>query len=134
VIEWLPQIRTVHVSCALASGALFLVRGGPLLIGRPPFDLRSLRGLSYVIDSLLLSAAIGTMTLLQAWPTQQAWLAVKLALVLGYIVLGSLALKRGRTPAIQRASFLAALAVYLSIVAVVRSHDPLGPLGYLGLR
>lgn len=133
MIDYLPQIRLLHISCAIASGALFLVRGLPVLLGLPPFDRRSLRRLSYGIDTVLLGAAIVLMVLLRAWPGTQHWVAVKLSLVVAYIVLGSLALKRGRTRAIRRAAFLSAVVVYLAIIAVARSHDPLGPLHALGV-
>lgn len=133
MFTWLPQVRLLHVSCVIASGCLFLLRGLPLLAGSAPFDPLRLRRLSYAVDSLLLAAAITLMIGLHAWPTTQAWIAVKLLLVLAYIVLGSLALKRGRTPAIRRACFIVAVAIYLSIVAIARGHDPLAPLRQIGV-
>jgi uncharacterized membrane protein SirB2 len=133
MIDYLPQVRMLHVSFAIASGVLFLVRGLPVLVGQPPFDRRRLRRLSYGIDTVLLGAAILLMVLLRAWPGTQPWVAVKLTLVLVYIVLGSLALKRGRTRAIRRAAFIAAVAIYLAIIAVARGHDPLAPLRFLGI-
>jgi uncharacterized membrane protein SirB2 len=133
MIEYLPQIRPLHIGCAVASGVLFLVRGLPVLVGLPPFDRRPLRRLSYAVDTVLLSAAIVLMVLLRAWPGTQPWVAVKLALVVAYIVLGSLALKRGRTRAIRRAAFIAAVVVYLCVIAVARGHDPLAPLRALGI-
>jgi len=133
IVEWVPQVRVVHVTCALASGGLFLLRGLPVLVGAAPFDLRILRKLSYALDTVLLAAALLLMVGLRAWPGSQPWVTVKLSLVLAYIVLGSLALKRGRTTAVRRVCFIAALAAYLAVIAVARSHDPLGPLRYLGI-
>ena len=48
-----------------------------------------------------------------------------------YIVLGSLALKRGRTVSIRRGCFVAAIAVFLFVYVIARTHDPLGPLRLL---
>ena len=45
-----------------------------------------------------------------------------------YIVLGSFALKRGRTRAVRIACWLAAIAVYGLIISVARAHHPLGLL------
>ena len=54
------------------------------------------------------------------------WLTVKVLLLVVYIVLGSFALKRGRTPRVRAWCYAAALVVYLFIVSVARAHDPLG--------
>jgi uncharacterized membrane protein SirB2 len=80
--------------------------------------------LSYSIDIVLLTAAM----MLRMYPFVHSWLTVKVVLLVVYIVLGSFALKRGRTRAVRASCFVAALLVYASIVAVARAHDPLGPL------
>jgi uncharacterized membrane protein SirB2 len=128
VIEFYPQIKLVHIACVVASGSLFAVRGLLVQAGSPFGNHALLRFPSYAIDTVLLTAAFMLMSLLQAWPGVQAWLTVKVLLVLVYIVLGSFALKRGRTPGVRRACFLAALAVFLFIVGIARRHDPLGVL------
>jgi uncharacterized membrane protein SirB2 len=52
-------------------------------------------------------------------------------LLLAYVVLGSLALKRGRSRGTRLACYLAALAVYLFIASVARTHDPRGIFAWL---
>jgi uncharacterized membrane protein SirB2 len=59
-------------------------------------------------------------------PVRDAWLGAKLVLLLVYIVLGSLALKRARSPRGRLASYLAALAMFLFIASVARAHHPFG--------
>lgn len=131
MIALLSPIRTLHIACVAASGALFLLRGLPLVVGRKPFDHRWLRRLSYAIDTVLLTAALALMALLQAWPGQQRWLTVKVLLVLAYIALGSLALRRGKGAGFRKACFLAAVAVFVFIVGIARRHDPWGWLSLL---
>jgi uncharacterized membrane protein SirB2 len=46
-------------------------------------------------------------------------------------VIGSFALKRGRTKTVRTACWIAALVVYLTIYRIARTHDPLGPLRLL---
>jgi uncharacterized membrane protein SirB2 len=46
-------------------------------------------------------------------------------------VLGTIALKRGRTPRERMLAYVAALAVFAFIVSVARAHDPLGALAAL---
>ncbi|MEM9209604.1 MAG: SirB2 family protein, partial [Pseudomonadota bacterium] len=60
------------------------------------------------------------------------WLWLKLALLPVYVVLGSFALKRGRTRVIRLATYLAALAVFLSMYSIARGQDPLAPVRLLG--
>jgi uncharacterized membrane protein SirB2 len=79
-----------------------------------------------VIDSLLLAAAIALTTIIHQYPFVQAWLTVKVVLLVVYIVLGVFALRRGRTRAIRAGFFAAAMIVFLFIVSVARAHDPLG--------
>jgi uncharacterized membrane protein SirB2 len=86
------------------------------------------RRLSYAIDTLLLAAGVTLWALLALNPLHDAWLGTKLALLLLYIGLGSLALKRGRTAAVRRATYAAALAVYLFMATVAVAHHPLGLL------
>jgi uncharacterized membrane protein SirB2 len=43
-----------------------------------------------------------------------------------YIVLGSIALKRGRTRRVRVAAFASALLAAAFLVSVARAHDPLG--------
>jgi len=128
LIEFYPELKQAHVSLVGASGALFALRGAAVLAGAAWAMRRPWRLLSYVIDTLLLCAGVTLWTLLHLDPVQSSWLGVKLALLVLYILLGSLALKRGRTPAVRRASFAAALVTFLFMVTVAVKHHPLGLL------
>lgn len=128
MIEFYPQIKFIHVAAVLASGAIFLLRGLAVQRnGRWPMTA-PVRWLSYGVDTLLLAAAILLLAILPGAAYANGWLAAKLILLVVYIVLGTLALKRGRTRGVRMAAFLAALAVYGSIIAIARLHHPLGPL------
>ena len=54
------------------------------------------------------------------------WLAVKVALIVVYVVLGTLALKRARTPRARKWCYVAALLVFFAIYSTARAHHPLG--------
>lgn len=123
-----PWIKSAHVGLVICSGTLFAVRGLAVLTRQPWPMRRGWRFLSYGIDTLLLSAGVLLWTILQLNPVRDGWLGVKLLLLLGYIVLGSLALKRGRTPQLRALSFAAACAVYLFMASVAAGHHPLGAL------
>ena len=123
---WYLQILWTHIGCVIASGSLFFTRGCMMLAGLPAAHHVALRRVSVVIDSLLLIAAIALTTIIHQYPFVQAWLTVKVVLLVVYIVLGVFALRRGRTRAIRGACFIAAMAVFLFIVSVARAHNPWG--------
>jgi uncharacterized membrane protein SirB2 len=87
-----------------------------------------LRYLSYTIDTVLLTAALMLLTALKLNPFVVPWLSVKLALLVVYVVLGSLALKRARTRRSRAAFYVAALATFGFMYFVARAHHPLGLL------
>ena len=127
MIEFYPQIKWVHVAAVLASGALFMVRGLALHAGAGWAMAAPLRYLSYSIDTVLLTAALMLATILHQYPFVHGWLTVKVMLLALYIVLGSFALKRGRTRRVRISCWIAALVVFALIVSVARAHHPLGP-------
>ena len=125
---WYAEIKQAHIGLVLASGLLFAVRGAAVLAGqcwamRPPW-----RWLSYGIDTLLLSAGVTLWFVLSLNPLNSPWLGTKLLLLVLYIGLGSLALKRAPTLAIRRLSYGAALGTYLFMASVAVAHHPLGVL------
>ena len=128
MIEFYPQVKLAHVAAVVASGALFFLRGAAVQLGAQWAMAAPLRYLSYTIDSVLLTAALMLATMLHQYPFADAWLTVKVLLLVVYIVLGVLALKRGRSPGIRLASWLGALATFGLIISVARAHDPLGAL------
>jgi uncharacterized membrane protein SirB2 len=85
-----------------------------------------LRYLTYTIDTVLLTAALMLVTILRQYPFVQAWLTVKVLLLVVYIVLGTFALKRAPTRQGRARFYFAALAVFLFIASVARAHHPLG--------
>lgn len=124
-------ILQLHVGSVILSGSLFFARGLMRLRGLALANHRALRILSYLIDTVLLGAAILLTLIVRQYPMANAWLTVKVGLLLVYIVLGSLALKRARTGHVRLAAFVAALATYGFIVSVAVTQNPLGLLGVL---
>ncbi len=128
---WYLQILWTHVGCVIASGSLFFARGCLMLAGSPLANHRALRRLSYAIDTTLLAAAVLLTMIIHQYPFVQAWLTTKVLLLVVYIALGVLALRRGRTRRSRAAFFVAALAVFLFIVGVAVAHSPLGVFAFL---
>lgn len=126
-----PQIKQAHIVLVGCSGALFAARGaGVVWLGARWPTAAWARGLSVGIDTLLLAAGVMLWTLLGLHPVRDPWLGVKLLLLLAYIVVGSLALKRGRTARRRRLAFVAALGLYAFMASVALAHRPLGLLAW----
>jgi uncharacterized membrane protein SirB2 len=129
MIEFYAPLRALHIAAVIASGSLFLLRGLLARAGRGELALRPLpRVLSYVVDTVLLLSALALVMILPRATFVSGWLYVKLALLPVYIVLGWLALRCMAGSARQLASLAGALLAFGAMIAIARSHDPLGPL------
>jgi uncharacterized membrane protein SirB2 len=126
MIEFYPDIKWVHICAVIASGSLFALRGAGALAGARWPMWAPLRYVTYTIDTVLLTAALMLVTILHQYPFVQAWLTVKVLLLVVYIVLGSYALKRAHTRRARAFFYVGALAVFLCIASVARAHHPLG--------
>jgi len=124
--EFYPEIRLVHIVAVIASGCIFFVRGLAFFAGARWPKALPIRLLSYTVDTVLLTAALMLMTIVQQYPFVHAWLTVKVLLLIAYIALGFVAFWKGRTLTVRIACWLAALCVYGFIISVARAHDPLG--------
>jgi len=84
------------------------------------------RVLPHMVDSVLLITAILLTLLIDQYPFLQTWLTVKVLLLIAYIVLGTIALKRGKTKTVRTSAFLGALLLFGFIYSVARTHQPFG--------
>ena len=121
--DFYPQIKSAHMALVVASGTLFALRGAAVLAHQGWPLRKPWRVASVAIDTLLLAAGAMLWSLLALQPLRDGWLGSKLLLLIVYVVLGSLALKRA-----HRLAYVAAIACYLFMASVARSHDPLGAL------
>lgn len=127
-----PFAKAVHIGCAALSLAGFGVRGVLVLVGSPWGLTRFARVAPHVVDTVLLASAIGLAVFTGQYPFADGWLTAKLLALVLYIVLGSIALRRGtRPPAVRIAAFAGALATGGYIVSVALMRDPRGMLGWL---
>lgn len=113
----------IHVSTALLTLISFSLRGIWMLQESSLLTQRWVKIVPHVIDAILLVSALALMVQIHQYPGVQAWLTAKVVAVVVYIVLGSIALKRGRVKAMRATAWLGALAVYGYIVAVALTRD-----------
>ena len=127
LMAFYPQIKWVHVAAVCTSGAIFLLRGLLVQARRPALAMAApVRYLSYTVDTILLTAALMLLTILPHAMFANGWLTTKLILVVVYVVLGTFALRRGRTPHARAICYLAALLTFATIIGIALAHHPLG--------
>lgn len=119
-------VRALHVGCAALSIAGFVARGALMLAGSPLLQRRFVRVAPHVVDTLLLASALWLAWFLGQMPFVHGWITAKVLALVAYIVLGMVALRRGRTQASRATAFAAALATagYIVWVALTRDATP----------
>jgi uncharacterized membrane protein SirB2 len=117
--------KFVHVGCVAASYALFFVRGIWMMREPALLQRRWVKVVPHLVDTLLLASAIALAVMSKQYPLANGWLTAKVVGLFIYIGLGSVALKRGKTRRMRVAAWLAAQAVFLYIVAVALTRNPL---------
>jgi uncharacterized membrane protein SirB2 len=127
------SLKLVHVCCAFISVGGFVLRGSWMLTGNPLLRRRLTRVLPHVIDTLLLSSAIGMLLVWGVSPFQLDWLSAKLVALLVYIGLGMVALRFGRTRRHRATALLLALCSAVYMFSVAYTKNSLGPLGLFGV-
>jgi uncharacterized membrane protein SirB2 len=118
-------LKHLHVTCVVLSGLGFGLRGWWMLRESPLRQHRLARILPHVVDTLLLGSALTLAWWSGQYPFAQGWLTAKLFGLLAYILLGSMALKRGKTRQSRAGYFGLALLAYAYIVSVALTRNPL---------
>lgn len=120
-------IKHIHLSCVALSISFFITRGIWMLRESPKLQQRWVKIAPHIIDTLLLSSALTLAWMSNQWPFVQPWLTAKALGLIAYILLGTIALKRGKTRQTRLTAWLMALVVaaYIITVAITRNPIPL---------
>lgn len=111
-------LKHLHMSFAALSGALFFIRG-ILMLRRPdsvPAPKTMLDRSSHIIDTVLLASALTMVVWSAQYPFVLPWLTAKVIAVVAYIIVGAVALKRGKTKGVRAGAFIAALLIFGYII------------------
>lgn len=123
-------LKAIHVTTATLSIAGFTLRYGWMIAGSTLLHSRAAKVLPHIVDTLLLASAISLAVQAGVAPWTVGWLGFKVIALLVYIVLGAIALKRGRTRGLRIAAGAAAIVLFATIVWVARykSLPVIGPI------
>ena len=125
MIEY-ASLKALHAGCAYLSITGFVARYLMMLAGSELLRARVVRVLPHVVDTVLLVSAIALAWQLSASPLRDAWLAAKIGALLGYIVIGAVALRYGRSRRLRAVSGIVAIAIFAFIVSVARTKSAWG--------
>jgi uncharacterized membrane protein SirB2 len=124
VEEFYLDIRNVHITSALLSGAIFLARSLAYnLLGAAWAMAFVLRTIVWAVDSTLLTAAFMLMTITSQAPFVDSWLTVKVLLLTVYVVLAWTAF-RASSKRKRMAATVAAAAIFAMVYSIARTHNP----------
>lgn len=124
-------IKHLHVTCVVISIASFFLRGLLMMADSPILRRPWLRWAPHANDALLLAAAITLSAMSGQYPLVEPWLTAKIFGLIAYIILGSIALKAGRTRQARVLAWVAALATFGYVVSVALTRNPAGYLAWL---
>ena len=125
-------LKLVHVTTVAISGAGFFARGIGMLLDGAWMRTRAARTLPHVVDTVLLVSAVMLAWQLRLSPTGAPWLMAKIVGLVIYVVLGTIALRRGRTRRTRTIAWIAGLLTFAYIVSVAILKTPAGALAAIG--
>lgn len=118
------SVRTLHITCAGLSIALFSARGLMQIRGIDWRRWRWLRIAPHLNDTVLLGAAVALAWLSGQYPLALPWLTAKVLGLLLYIVVGRIALRPDVSATVRLLAFAGALASVGYIVGVAMTRSP----------
>ncbi len=118
-------INIIHIATAFISIAGFFIRGIWMIQSSSILQQRWVKITPAINDSLLLLSAIALVILTAQFPGPVAWINAKILALILYIVLGIIALKRGKTREIRITAWCLALLTYAYITMVALNKNVL---------
>ena len=124
-----PLVKHFHVAFALLTVCSFCLRAYWMLSGSPRLRASWSGWLPHVVDTLLFATGLTMAIGLSISPLTHSWFAAKLLAIVVYVVIGSVALKRGRSRGARAVALVLSLLVLIYIFATALHHDPWAGLG-----
>jgi len=115
-------LKALHITCVALSIGGFVLRMWWKLQAPTLLQHRSVKIVPHVVDTVLLVSGVALAWQLGA-DCVRSWLPAKMVALIAYIVLGTIALRRGPTRTTQIGAAAAAVLVFLYIIAVAIHKD-----------
>jgi len=116
-------IKHIHVTAAALSILFFIIRAYWSVTENSLLKKKVVKIAPHIIDTVLLVAAI-MLSMLLGPAASQPWVLTKIILLVAYIGVGTVAIKRGRTPGTRAVAAVIAVAIFAYIVGVALNRSP----------
>jgi uncharacterized membrane protein SirB2 len=116
------MIKNLHMLSAVLSICFFMVRAFWSVRESALLQQKWVKISPHVIDTVLLLCAI---YLASYWPLGSMWIWAKVVALVAYIVLGTIAIKRGKTATIRAVFAGLSILVFAYILGVAIAHNPM---------
>jgi len=123
------DIKFIHVSAVFISFFFFVTRYYWMIAKPSQLQVQWVKISPHIIDTVLLSTAIILTIQISQYPFVDAWLTSKVLALLAYIVIGSVALKRGRNKQVRIIAGIIAIVIFLFMITVAVSKNATGFMG-----
>lgn len=117
-------LKAIHIIAAMATISGFLLRGYWMLTGSEKLQHRATRIVPHVVDTVFLLSGIAMVWMLHLDPFTQPWLIAKFTGLIAYIVLGTIAIKRGKTLQVRMIALVGAVSLFAYIAGVALTKSP----------
>ena len=117
--------RTIHLATVSLSFSLFVLRGVWMLRDSALLHHRLVRVLPHANDTIVLASGVYLSLMIRQYPLVHGWITAVVVLLLIYIGLGLVALRRGKTKLIRATAWAAAILVFIYIVTIARTKNAL---------
>lgn len=114
-------LKHLHTTAAALSLLFFVIRAYWSVAESATLNKKFVRIAPHVIDSVLLVCGLAMAFTLGF---NQGWIWAKLIALVLYIGVGTMAIKRGKTPAKRAGAAVVAIAIFAYIVGVAIRHNP----------
>ena len=124
-------IKTLHMLSAVVTISGFILRAYWMMTQSEKLRHRATRIAPHIVDTVFLLSGVALIAVLNLNAFSQPWLLAKFAGLILYIVLGTIAIKRGPTLQIRVIAFVSAVAVFAYIVGVALTRSAASWLKFL---
>ena len=119
------KLKLLHVALAMLSISGFMLRAWWSINASPHLQTRAARVLPHVVDTCFLPAGVGMIWSASLPVTSMHWLHAKFVGLVLYVVIGTVAIKRGKTREMRLMASILAVAVFAWVVGISVRKSPL---------
>jgi uncharacterized membrane protein SirB2 len=125
-------LKLAHITAAILTISGFALRGFWMLTDSANLDRRIVKIAPHIVDSVFLLSGIGLIWILRLPVMSQPWLMAKLIALVFYVLLGTVALRRGKPKRTRTIALLLAILTFAYIAGAAMNKSVGSWLSFVG--